>query len=35
VRGTAPETIVLIGVGLLFSGVLLGMRVFAQVRQPA
>jgi drug/metabolite transporter (DMT)-like permease len=35
VRGTAPETIVLIGVGLLFSGVLLGMRVFAQVRQTA
>jgi len=33
VRGTAPEATVLIGAGLLFSGVLLGMRVFAQVRQ--
>jgi drug/metabolite transporter (DMT)-like permease len=33
VRGTVPDTTVLIGAGLLFSGVLLGMRVFAQVRQ--
>lgn len=34
-RGSVPEATVLLGAGLLFSGVLLGMRVFTQVRQTA